>query len=460
MSNSGNRTNRLWNYLCSWNHNGTLLGQAVSYWEWSPFVVAPHSMHNWPVAFGLISLYERFGEEHHLIKAKDLCKWYLEDRLDDYKGLEWAGGETPRKPTGDILQSAPILALAKLAVHDPKGPWLKRALELREYTYEKFWNGRTVSYVGNHAAYMLAAEGLLSRVTGAPLDEDKIGSMISNIERTIVQHGSKSGAICQADFDARVFDIYVGKAVFGLSLFYLETGDKRVLNLLQSSSEYLKRVSFSCLNDDFEGFDNWRPKFGQLRAWGMLRRFDRKLSWSVQKSVVGLRDEWTSYGPRWIARGSLVAIALHYLGMIFNDDSFNESCEAVNNWIEKYQDDTGGIPNSTRFMGVNMDVPLWQDVVRPVRWNSYVFLSWCLSEKNGIKISNESHAFSMQTEVQSFDGKSKGILVESDDLIEYVNVFPTHVKVDKKAINLDYTYTEGNQVRPEYKRNWKPNRLK
>ena len=451
----------LWHYLNSWRSDNGLLGQAVSYWEWAPAVVAPHSMHAWPIAFGLIDLYERGAGEATLEEARRLCNWYIEDRVPNSNALAWAGGETPRKRTGDILQSAPIIALAKLAVYDRSGPWLKRAIELRDVVLEQFWNGRTVSYVGNHGAYMLAAEAMLEQAGAPGASSERTKSMLRCIERTVYRRGSFSGAVAQADFDPRVFDIYVGKALFGLALYGNCKGVKSVFELMIRIGDYLLR-RVDELNTEGEGlcgFLNWRPRMVQSRFWGALRRLHRDLAGMTLQRRVEAIKVWDIYGPAWVARGALVSMGLHQAARILNRPDYEAAALKVDHWLSLHQDATGGVRNSFFFLGDPEGGDLWQDVVRPVRWNSYVFAAWALNENVDSwappRRDTVTPAYEVVKTVRGVEGR-RATLVETSDYIDFIDVFEEPLRVNKRVVREEYRDSGGNAQRPEYARNWVP----
>lgn len=449
----------LWNYLGSWRSNNCLLGQAVSYWEWAPAVVAPHSMHAWPIAFGLLDLYDRGAGQGALEEARRICNWYIADYSRDSNALAWAGGETPRKRTGDILQSAPILALARLASYDRSGPWLKRAVELRDVVLDRFWNGRTVSYVGNHGAYMLAAEAMLEQAGAPGVSEKRMRSLLSCIEQTVYHQGDFAGAVAQADFDPRVFDIYVGKALFGLSLFAICKGVVAVLELLARIGDYLLRRVDELDLLGLDGFLNWRPRMVQSRVWGALRRLHRGLAWKALRRRVESIRIWDTYGPAWVARGALVSMGLRQAARVLDRPDYEAAAAKVDSWLSLRQDATGGVRNSFHFLGDPGNEDLWQDVVRPVRWNSYVFAAWAFSDDvtgwTPPRPSTVAPAYEVAAAVRGVSGCT-ATLVETTDYIDFIDVFKQPLRVWKRVVSEEYRDAGGNAQRPEYARNWVP----
>ncbi len=449
----------LWHYLGSWRCGDKLLGQAVSYWEWAPAVVAPHSMHAWPVAFGLLDLHARGSGQRALDEARNLCSWYLEDRAHDSAALAWAGGETPRKRTGDVLQSAPILALAWLAQHDRDGPWLQRAVELRDVVLDRFWDGRTVSYVGNHGAYMLAAEALLEQAGAPGGSRDRMRSLLACIERTVYRKGWCEGAVAQADFDPRVFDIYVGKALFGLSLFADRMGVAPVAALLTRIGDYLvRRIE---LVDPFgqDGFRNWRPRMVRSRLWGAIRRVHRDLACEALRRRVESLSTWDGFGPAWVARGALVSLGLRHAARVLDRADYHDAADRVDRWLMLHQDATGGVRNSFGFLGDPDGGDLWPDVVRPVRWNAYVFAAWAGNPAAtgwvvpGVRAVPD--AYEVACPVRSAEG-GFGSVVETADHLDFVDVFEAPLRVAKRVVREDYRDCGGNAQRPEYARDWVP----
>lgn len=449
----------LWFYINTWRCGNRLLGQAVSYWEWAPAVVAPHSMHAWPLAFGLLDLHNRGAGQWALDEARRLCNWYLDDRARASNALEWAGGETPRKPTGDVLQSAPILALAQLARFDPDGPFMQRAVQLRDVVLDRFWDGRTVSYVGNHGAYMLAAEAMLEQAGAPGVSEKRMRSLLTCIERTVYRRGNCAGALAQADFDPRIFDIYVGKALFGLALFAGCKGVRSVAELLIQMGDYLLRRVDELDSNKHGGFLNWRPRMVRSRIWGALRRGHRDLAWQVLRRRVEALEVWDPFGPVWVARGALLSMGLRHAGRVLDRDDYQAAASRVDRWLALHQDSTGGVRNSFRFLGNAIGEDLWQDVVRPVRWNSYVFAAWLLNDDADGWVMPESDFlvpdFSVTTPVRGLGARS-ATLVETTDYIDFVDVFDKPLRVAKRIANEDYRDSGGNAQRPEYARNWVP----
>lgn len=450
----------LWHYLNSWRSDDSLLGQAVSYWEWAPAVVAPHSMHAWPLAFGLLDLYERGAEQSTIDEARRLCSWYLNDRVPGSNALAWAGGETPRKRTGDILQSAPILALARLAVHDRDGPWLKRAVELRDVVLDRFWDGRTVSYVGNHGAYMLAAEAMLERAGAPGVSAARMRTLLSCIEQTVYRRGRCAGAVAQADFDPRVFDIYVGKALFGLALFASCKGVSPVSALMTRIGDYLLRRVDELDLQGKDGFLNWRPRMVHSRIWGALRRVHRNLAGQALRHRVESLKVWDTYGPAWVARGALVSMGLRQAARVMGRLDYEIAAGKVDRWLVMHQDATGGVRNSFCFLGDPECEDLWQDVVRPVRWNSYVFAAWAFSdEASGWVLpgegKEETPTYEVTSTIRGVAGRA-ATLVETVDHIDFNDVFEQPLRIKKRFINEDYRDSGGNAQRPEYSRSWVP----
>lgn len=448
----------LWHYLNSWRNEHCLFGHAVSYWEWAPAVVAPHSMHAWPIMFGLLEIHARNNNSEALKEAIKLGRWYIEDCTPQDSGLSWAGGETPRKKTGDILQSAPILALAQLAKYDPSGPWMERAEQLRQVVLDRFWDGCTVSYVGNHAAYMLAAESLIESNGGKPANRQREESMLRRLSDTIYRRGAFQGAVAQADFDPRVFDIYVGKALFGLGVYSLNRNSKATKEILRTTSNYLRRRVELLEHQDFRGFSNWRPRMSHSRIWGGMRRINRRITGNILRKYVERLQHWDRYGPLWVARGALVSMGLRMAARVLECEHCHEAANRVDHWLTQKQDLTGGLRNSYGFMGDYSGPDLWQDVMRPVRWNSYVFAAWAMNADfdswNPTTEPLTERQFHVTVPVHGHCGV--GEVIETPDHIEFRNIFPESIQVSKKAVSLDYSYCGGNAQRPEYARNWIP----
>lgn len=373
-----------WNlesWISSWQkESGGYNGVIATFWDYSEDWIKSHTMNQFPIILGYLTLYDKFGKKEFLDKAKHAADFLVFNQDKEGCYID-AWGDIPGKGSGPVLNVCPDIALLEVYLRCEDEKYLEAAKRnIENYIFGKWWDGKGFSnYVANQTCKIIEALLILSRIE----NNAKYYNIAVNAGKWVlsqqIKKGEYKGAIYQAKHDERLFLVYNGKCLPALVTLHEYTGDKRFLEAAKDIYKFILRF----MRDDGAFYSYLKPKekkiLGIPSLYTMItilyyisRKFSLFTRYNLPSNLKRMFiSDWTLVEyPIWIAR---------YANIIFGLLKLSKYCPEIQDkigitlsYLLSHQYSNGGFPNTIGYFGDDANTN-WQDVVCPIRWNAYVF---------------------------------------------------------------------------------------